>query len=59
MAHGKSNLVTLPKLYAIADRSCFAEASELYRFVGPVTGTRTRELRWDSASFRARGLASA
>ena len=22
---------------------------ELYRFVGPVTGTRTRELRWDSA----------
>jgi 8-oxo-dGTP diphosphatase len=24
---------------------------ELYRFVGPVTGTRTRELRWDSAIF--------
>jgi hypothetical protein len=22
---------------------------ELYRFEGPVAGTRTRELRWDSA----------
>jgi 8-oxo-dGTP diphosphatase len=29
---------------------------ELYRFVGPVTGTRTRELRWDSA--RAQGKPS-
>src|SRR5438105_7764034 len=26
---------------------------ELYRFVGPVAGTRTRELRWDSVRFRA------
>jgi len=26
---------------------------ELYRFVGPITGTRTRELRWDSVRFRA------
>jgi thiamine-phosphate pyrophosphorylase len=25
--------VTLPKLYAIADRSCFADANELYAFV--------------------------
>jgi 8-oxo-dGTP diphosphatase len=32
---------------------------ELYRFVGPISGTRTRELRWDSASFRAKALASA
>jgi 8-oxo-dGTP diphosphatase len=31
---------------------------ELYRFVGPISGTRTRELRWDSARFRATGLAS-
>jgi hypothetical protein len=31
---------------------------ELYRFVGPITGTRTRELRWDSARIRATGLAS-
>ena len=28
---------------------------ELFRFDGPVTGTRTRELRWDSV--HARGLA--
>src|SRR5215471_5798215 len=26
---------------------------ELYRFVGPVAGTRTRELRWDSPRLRA------
>ncbi len=32
---------------------------ELYRFVGPIGGTRTRELRWDSAAFRTKGLASA
>ncbi|MBV9168909.1 MAG: NUDIX hydrolase [Chloroflexi bacterium] len=25
---------------------------ELYRFVGPITGTRTRELRWDSSVSR-------
>ena len=28
---------------------------ELYRFVGPVTGTRTRELRWDSVPRLPRG----
>src|SRR5438309_1292944 len=28
---------------------------ELYRFVGPVTGTRTRELRWDSVRTTAQG----
>jgi thiamine-phosphate pyrophosphorylase len=33
MAHRKPNLVTLPKLYPIADRSCFADAPALYRFV--------------------------
>jgi 8-oxo-dGTP diphosphatase len=26
---------------------------ELYRFVGPISGTRTRELRWDSVRFGA------
>jgi ADP-ribose pyrophosphatase YjhB (NUDIX family) len=26
---------------------------ELYRFVGPVAGTRTRELRWDSSRIRS------
>jgi ADP-ribose pyrophosphatase YjhB (NUDIX family) len=26
---------------------------ELYRFVGPIAGTRTRELRWDSVRFGA------
>jgi 8-oxo-dGTP diphosphatase len=31
---------------------------ELYRFVGPIGGTRTRELRWDSTRIRATGLAS-
>src|SRR5438874_1600854 len=30
---------------------------ELYRFVGPVGGTRTRELRWDSARFHPRAMA--
>src|SRR5262249_52180694 len=32
---------------------------ELYRFVGPVTGTRTRELRWDSGHTRRRESAHA
>jgi 8-oxo-dGTP diphosphatase len=30
---------------------------ELYRFVGPVTGTRTRELRWDSVRTRQEAIA--
>src|SRR5215831_15171261 len=31
---------------------------ELYRFVGPVAGTRTRELRWDSPRLRVIPVAS-
>lgn len=33
MAQGKNNLLRLPKLYAIAHRSCFADADAMYRFV--------------------------
>jgi len=34
MAHGNNNqMVKLPRLYAIADRSCFADSAAMYRFV--------------------------
>ncbi len=57
-----STLFATKTLVPIGQRASLRKVGrpgELYRFVGPVTGTRTRELRWDSSTFRARGLASA
>jgi 8-oxo-dGTP diphosphatase len=46
-----STLFASDTLVSVGQRASFGQVGrpgELYRFVGPVGGTRTRELRWDS-----------
>src|SRR5262245_29441483 len=46
-----SALFASDTLVPVGQRASFGQVGrpgELYRFVGPVSGTRTRELRWDS-----------
>src|SRR6266699_2174539 len=50
-----SALFAADTLVSIGQRSSarrVGRPGELYRFVGPVTGTRTRELRWDSVRIK-------
>jgi 8-oxo-dGTP diphosphatase len=55
-----STLFATRTLVSVGQRASVGKVGrpgELYRFVGPIAGTRTRELRWDSVSFG--GAASA
>ena len=62
MAQGKNNLksepVKLPKLYAIADRSCFTDAKAMYRFVEELLAAGVTLLQYRNKQGNAREMLS-
>ena len=56
MAQGKTNLVILPKLYAIADRSCFGDAKAMYGFVEELLSAGVRLIQYRNKQGSAREM---